>query len=340
MTSQTPGKSPTERRRRSFIAIGALLSIALALAAAEILLRLTGHAPVSECADADEPVLYDPDPQLGWRSKPGEYAIPPSLPGAPATEMTILPDGARTTGPRGTDGPSVVFVGCSFTQGIGISDADTYAWKLQARFPSWRVRNLGIGAYGTYQALLMLERTFAQPDPPQRVFYGFIEPHQMRNIAHPAWLHMLSLCSRRGMVYTPYCTLDAAGELVRHRPESYRLWPLQHYFATVAFLQDRYADFRDAERTAQARQVTERLLLEMDRLSKQHGARLSVLVLYASTQGKAHYVDFLERHGVDVIDCAFPITRDLTVPGEGHPNGALNTRWADCIASTIDGTGS
>ena len=73
----------------------------------------------------------------GWRSKPGEYAIPPSLPGAPATEMTILPDGARTTGPRGTDGPSVVFVGCSFTQGIGISDADTYAGSFRGASVIW-----------------------------------------------------------------------------------------------------------------------------------------------------------------------------------------------------------
>lgn len=340
MTSEIARQSPAARRRRRFIAIGALLSIVLALAAAELLLRLTGYVPVSACADADEPVLYEPDPELGWRSRPGEYAIPPPRPGAPATEMTILPDGARTTGPGGTDGPAVVFVGCSFTQGIGISDADTYAWKLQERFPSWRVRNLGTGAYGTYQALLLLERAFAQGASPQRVFYGFIEPHEMRNIAHPAWLHMLSLCARRGMVYTPYCSIDAAGDLVRHRPEAYALWPLQHYFATIAFLQDRYANLRGATRTAQARTVTERLLLEMDDLSKQHGARLSVVLLYASPQGTAHYVDFLQRHGVDVIDCAFPITRDMTVPGEGHPNGALNTRWADCIAAAIERSAS
>lgn len=329
--------APGRRRRRWFTAIATLTGLALALASAELLLRMTGYSSLDQCADADEPVIYEPDALLGWKPRAGAYVIPGRNPQAPTTEMTILPDGSRASGNGRSDaGLPVVLVGCSFTQGVGISDADTFAWKLQERFPSWHVRNFGTGAYSTYQALLLLERVFAQPDPPQRVFYGFIEPHEMRNIAHPVWLHMLALCSRRGMVYTPYCTLDDAGQLVHHPPESYWLWPLQRYLASASFLQDRYAEYQSSGRTAQARQVTEQLLLDMDRLSKQHGARLTVVLLYHSPQGKAHYAEFLSQHGVEVVDCAFPITRDMTVPGEGHPNGALNTRWASCIASKVE----
>ena len=58
-------------RRRWFIAVAALISLALALTAAELLLRMSGYVPVSQCADLDEPVLYEPDALLGWKPKVG-----------------------------------------------------------------------------------------------------------------------------------------------------------------------------------------------------------------------------------------------------------------------------
>jgi hypothetical protein len=336
--SAEPAPGPRTRGPWWLFAAAGLTTLALSLAITEIALRWSGFVPLHPCPDADEPVLYEPDPVLGWKPKPGAYQIPSRDPRAPATQMTILDDGARATGQPGSDGPAVVLVGCSFTQGVGISDAETYAWKLQQRYPSWRVRNFAAGAYGTYQALGTLERVFSEPDPPRKVFYGFIEPHEMRNIAHPVWLRILSLCSRRGMVATPYCTLADDGTLTRHAPESYWLWPFQRRLATIAFLQDRYAAFATRHRTAQGRRVTELLLLEMNALAERHGAELYVVMFYSSAAGREHYKAFLAQHAVRFIDCALPITPDMAVPGDGHPNGALNSAWVECIASAIETT--
>lgn len=322
-------------RDRAVRLIAALIGIVFAVSIAEVMLRISGHAPWVTCGVADDPVLYEPDAELGWKGKAGQYLLPPYEPGSSAIPMTILGDGARASGAAPAAGPGLVFVGGSNMQGMAIPDEDTLAWKVQERFPRWRVRNLGTGAYGTYQSLLMMERAFREPNPPQLVFYGFDEGHEIRNVAHPVWLQMLQMCSRRGMVELPYCTLNGEGKLSRHPPAAYPTWPLRGQLASVAMLQDAVAHFAARDRPAQAREVTERLLIEMDHLAKQHAAHFCAVMLDFSPAGKAHYTKFFAEHGIDFVDCAFPLTKALQVPGEGHPNGAMNARWAECVAAKI-----
>jgi hypothetical protein len=328
-------------RQVLFSAIAVLLGAALALAAAEVLLRASGHGPWRYLtAGRNEPMVHQPDPVLGWRAKPGSYDIPPYAPPAPAIHMTILSDGTRATGSGDDDArPTLAFVGGSITQGWAISDDETFAWKIQQRFPALHVRNYGVSGYGTYQSLLVLEHAFAQPHPPQTVFYGFIEEHEVRNVANPLWLLLLNLRSTAGGVSTPYCTLDAAGDLVRHAPLGYPQWPGRQHLATVAFLEQEYATLEAGNRGDQARAVTEQLLLEMNRYVKQNGARFTVALLHFSPAAKAHYAKFLESHGVDFVDCAYPMTAAMRVKGEYHPNGRMNTRFAECIAAKIEAAG-
>ena len=160
----------------------------------------------------------------------------------------------------------------------------------------------------------------------------------MRNIAHPMWLHLLSLCSRRGMVYTPYCTLDDAGGAgAPPAARAIRSGPCNAQLATVAFLQDRYAEYRSRDRAAQARQRHRATAVGDEPPGEATRCTPAPWCCCTSRrEGKAHYAEFLARHGVDFVDCAFPITPAMTVPGEGHPNGALNARWASCIASTVE----
>ncbi len=330
-------------RQLLFGSIAVLLGAALAVALVELLLRASGRRPWRYYgAEINAPTIHEPDAELGWKAKPGSYEIPPHAPGSPAIRVTILPDGTRFTGAEDANGDGrskLAFVGGSLTHGWAISDDETFAWRIQEQFPSLRVANFGTGGYGTYQSLLVLERVFSQPRPPRMVFYGFMEAHEVRNVAHPLWLLLAALRSRRGGVFIPYCTLDADGSLTRHVPVSYPEWPLRQHLATVAFLQEGYVNFIAGNRTSQGRAVTERLLIEMNRLVNQHGARLWVVLLHLSPTGKSHYVEFLERHGIDWIDCAFPMSREMKVPGEGHPNGKMHARWAECIAAKIRAVG-
>lgn len=73
----------------------------------------------------------------------------------------------------------------------------------------------------------------------------------------------------------------------------------------------------------------------MNALTAAQETPFTVVLLQAEQEVREHYTAFLEGHGVPVIDCIRELTEELKVPGEGHPNGALNTVWAECIAAGL-----
>jgi hypothetical protein len=319
-------------KRLAFNSIAVAVGLLLALAAAEALLRLSGHRPWRYWTEALE--IHEPDEQLGWKPRVGRHDLPPYKAGEPRTVLTILPDGSRSTGAHpASDKRKLAFAGCSITQGWAITDSDTFAWKIQQRLPDLDVVNFGTGAYGTYQSLLVLERVFAGPDTPDVVYYGLIEEHEVRNVAAMPWLLLLALRSRTD-VAVPYCTLDDAGNLIRHPPEAYPSWPLRGWLATVAFLEQQYLRFVTRDRDKQATRVTEQLILEMRNLVERKG-RFRVVLLRASPPARRRYLQFFQQNGVDFADCALPMPPSMRVPGDYHPNGAMNTRYADCLAPYV-----
>jgi hypothetical protein len=54
---------------------------------------------------------------------------------------------------------TISIFGCSLTFGMGLSDNETYAWKIQEHFKNYTVFNYGCPGYSLYQMLLLLERT-------------------------------------------------------------------------------------------------------------------------------------------------------------------------------------
>ena len=60
-----------------------------------------------------------------------------------------------------------------------------------------------------------------------------------------------------------------------------------------------------------------------------------MVLLAADEPVRSHYTRFLGERGVASIDCVEVLTPELQVRGEGHPNGALHSRWADCITSAV-----
>lgn len=310
-------------------------SLLLALGAAEVVLRLAGVTPyVPRASIENEPLVHVPDDVRGWRPEPGRYVTPPYVPGGATAELTVLPDGSRATAtaPDGATNDVLLVLGCSFAFGWAISDHETMAWQLQQRLPGVRVVNRGVNAYGTYQALLLLEELLARGERPARVVYAFHEVHEERNVAAPRWLRLLDENARRGNVAVPYATLDAAGALVRHPAERYPSWPLRAHLATVAYLERLHADWSGRDRAAQARPVTQRLLLEMRDLCARHGVAFEVVFLQAQPGIARHYARFLTGNGIPFTDCIVPIPPAMRVPGEGHPNGAINSQWAACLA--------
>ena len=317
-----------------------LLSLALTIALSEVLLRAAGFQPwVYSGKDVNEPTMHEPDPVLGWQNKAGSYLVPPYHPSGQAIQITLLENGQRRTGVNSTADAreELVLVGDSLTQGWAISDHETYAWKLQKRFPFLKVLNYGTGGYGSYQSLLMLERELPGLTRPKFVLYGFIDHHEIRNCAAGEWLQALSSHSRRAHVDVPFVTFDAKKGLVRHSPERYPSWPFRESFASVKVLESAYMKIKTMQRCLQRRLTTEQILLQMNRVSEAYDATFIAVLLRVGNGMKEHYINFLRGKKIQVFDCVDNIsdTDEMKVPGEGHPNGAMNTLWAECISARL-----
>jgi hypothetical protein len=316
-----------------------LISTAFSLFAAELVLRLTGHQPWAyHRVDMNEPTMNEPDPILGWRARKGSYLVPPYDPSGAETHYSLLEGGLRKTSGGQTDTrdarPKFITVGCSFTQGWAISEEETYAWRLQEKFPGYEVLNYGTGAYGTYQSLLMLEQALPSLRNPKVVLYGFYDRHEERNVAQSARIRRLSMYSRRGHVAVPYVSLSPEGQIIRHPPEAHTASPLREYSGLVALAESAYAELRAKEGSAVKREATQRLLLQMRDLTQRYGAEFVVVFLVADGETRDQYRRFLAEHHVTAIDCSQQLSEETTVKGEGHPDGRMNSLWAACIADS------
>lgn len=311
------------------------VTLTLMVVLSELLLRLTGNGPWTyDVRRPNAPTIHDRDPVFGWRNREGSYVFSPYAESGEKFHMTFLPGGRRAAGSgESAAKDAILLVGGSYMQGWAISDHDTCAWKLQQKYPSLNVLNYGTDGYGTYQSLLVLERELPLLPSPLLVLYGFMEHHETRNVAPARWLRSLSEFSGTEDVYIPYVTLDLQKSLVRHPPERYMVTPWRESLALMNHLGKKYATLLTKDRDAQKSEVTEKILLEMNRLSEARGARFAVVLFSASEKTRDHYMRYLTARDIIVIDCIYPDSPDMTVPGEGHPNGRKNSLWAECISS-------
>jgi len=315
------------------------LSLALGMILSEVLLRVCGFQPWSYYkTDANEPTMHEPDAILGWQNKAGSYTVPPYHPSGETIHITFLKNGRRRTGVNSSvnSAGELVLIGDSFTQGWAISDSETYAWKLQKKFPFFHILNYGTGGYGSYQSLLMLERELPSLGHPKFVLYGFIEHSEVRNAAPAWWLELLSRYSRRSHVNVPFATFDAEKGMLRHPPERYVSLPFRESSAVVTLVENSYMRLKTRKRFVNKRLITEQILLSMNRVSKENNAIFVTVLLDGDRNFKEHYIKFLSENNIQVIDCIYEITNEMRVPGEGHPNDKMNTLWAKCISDALN----
>ncbi len=318
-------------RKPNFFIILIIVGIIVFFVCAELILRFKGYR-LKLVDTSRESIVYNSDPILGWKNKPGIYTEWR----VDNVKATILPDGSRATQiSQQEKAEKIITVGCSYTLGWSLSDNETFAWKLQESFPSLQVLNYGTGAYGTYQSLLLLEKIFSNQPPPLLVLYGFCDFHEIRNVALSSWLRDLWQSSKRGRVAVPYCSIDENFNLTRHPPESYSKWPFVELSALLDYLQVKYLLIKDRlTKLPQKELVTRKILLEMNSLCRSKQSRFIVVLLQYEKSERERYLGFFKKEGIEYIDCLdINITK---LKGDGHPDGTTNSRWANRIIEYIN----
>jgi len=327
-------------KNNKFNYLSFLFSITLFVLLLELGLSLLNINPIRFLGNINEPTVYEYDCILGWKAKEGKYTFPKYSLNGDEIKFSFLKDGLRKTSSEQDNIrdtlPKIVFCGGSFMQGWGISDHETLPWKIQKELSDYEVLNYATGGYGTYQSLLALECNLPLLDSPKFVFYGFMDHHELRNVAPTLWIKTLNEFSKRNHVSVPYATIGQNNKLERSFPESYNYLPFHEYLSSVRLIERIRDKFFDDDRIDQKTLVTERIILQMNKFCRSYGAELVFVILSANNETRTHYKEYLENKNIRVIDAHVEFTDELIVKGDGHPNEKVHSQWANIILRDLN----
>ena len=246
------------------------------------------------------------DPLLGWSNQPNVNARQVNRDftvsyGIDADGWRRLPVSASAT-----PAPEIWFLGCSFSFGIGVEDAETYPYRLaENAWPDFQVRNFSSSGWGTVQAYLILKQQLESgARMPRVVIYGWINHHRQRNYLRRSWFDK-----------------NHAASLARFDVKDGQLHWKGLVPASDAILEDG-PELDEAEYT-----VTLALIRAMAALSREHDVPFVFLVLDPTDERILAAVR--DYPGLHILD----VSRRSTAfhPNEGHPAPA----WHQAIAYAI-----
>ncbi len=311
-----------------------LIGVLLAFLGLEVVLRFSDAVP-----EVGSPLhsFHDSDPSLGWRGKPNvrlRYHRPEF-----DTLVQYGADGWRQPEPPPPADPArrILVLGDSFAWGWGVSQGERFTDLLQARLPpTVAVYNRSVIGFGTAQQYLLLERELTATQYDTVVLTFFI---------NDLFDNTDGKDGRR-----PYFELIDGQLLPRNQPALPRTSPVRSFlkdhsraylFLEFAFgmLKRRLASEADDERSYQeggavdfhdlpGYAVTARLLDEMNRLVRAHGARFFLVYIPQRSEWKLEsphpYVravramvdDITRRAAIPVIDLSAPFRAQTTAGGE------------------------
>jgi hypothetical protein len=312
-----------ERSRHIARAVLLAASVVTTLIVVEIGLRLRGYAPT--VADTTVQGWAAFDPELVWINRPGAHLQ------WDWGAATFEEDGSRRTRPENSPRPSdrvVLVLGCSFTQGLGLDDRDTFAWKLQERFPTVDVRNFGTSGYGTYQSLMRFRRFMREGHaPPKLVIFGFADFHGYRDRGTRAW--MVTRGNARAVI-PPHVQL-AAGRLIEvpgllvptsALARSSVLWNL----IETAHRERTYYAPDDEEQTVAVQRA---VLLQMRDEVARASSTLLLANVWTASQNRPGWGQFFQQNGFHVAECVTDRTPFA------HPDPFWSLLHADCMEDAI-----
>ncbi|MCW8133969.1 MAG: hypothetical protein KIS92_26725, partial [Planctomycetota bacterium] len=291
--------------------------------------------------------FYEKDPAFGYKLRPRARATVTKLNGS-----TLVYKAVYTTDEHGRrvmpapDGPvperAVFFLGCSYTFGWGVDDAETMPWKTAELAPYRRVYNFGVGGYGPQQLVELFKTDLSKEVPQKRALAIFTFHHE----------HINRAAGTPRVVRTfggdfPWYALDehtgrpARKGSFRERPNA----PANSGSKLLDAMRDYHGEVltKDDARLAALLIDEARVLFE-----KRFASDGFYLLLYPARQDKLtdEVVRIVQANGVKVLDYRHllnaggapdgPVDYDRWFfPGDGHPNRDLHAKMAAKIVQDL-----
>ncbi len=270
--------------------------------------------------------MVAPHPTLGYVYQPGRYHL--IFKGKTEAWQTNGPDGYRITGPPESPDapprPEVWVLGCSYTYGYGLNDADTYLWLLQAAFPEYRIINLGVPGYGTVHSLIQFRERVAASPAPALAILAYSGVHDVRNTFDRSRRKEMGGRGPRDRLF-PFARLGQDGSLILDMADTaYRPFPFMGRSAFVHLLESRYTRFVDSLHDSYA--VSRALVLALDAECRAEDVPLVVAGIHLSGEMLA----YCRTQGIRNVDIEVDLFNYVYYDRwTGHSNAAANRLYAD-----------
>jgi len=273
------------RRGRSRIVIAFAIGVTLAICVAEVTLRafVSPTALLDPASDAywrahfattpDLAPDIEYDAQLGWRMRRDFHG----------DGVTHDADGHRVTPDAAAIDASkrpVVFLGDSFTYGLGVRDDETYAAKFAESLRDRTVVNLAANGHGLDQQVLAFETEGVTHNPALVVVGYFVDDFRrngltFREAQKPCFQLKNESLSLAGVPVPPPAVVRATIASASG-PRSYAWAGLATLWARLAHSRGAFASDTDFDRHAQ---LSAHLLARLKRSTDAIGAKLLVIVI-------------------------------------------------------------
>ena len=202
------------------------LSACFALAVLYYAFRARGYAALDHALEGDFPI--EPDDEMGFVPIRNGATFRRHDRAGLAYHMFTSDRRARvnTRFERTSPAVDLMIVGCSFSWGHGVESEDTYGQVL-ARRRGLTVANLAFSAWGTTQAVQMLERN--RDLAPRAVVYGFMSDHLKRNL--------MACAPAYGPLCLPFAhvAFGADGQPFLARPDTSMFEPNRRFWRSFFF---------------------------------------------------------------------------------------------------------
>lgn len=264
---------------------------------------------------------YDPDPKLGYHGRKGPSQVLALKRHNNETVFAAVyhynDEGWRITPRHPEAREAVVFLGGSFTFGVGLSDEDSYPYKVaQALGPDYQVFNFGEAGYGAHQALAIIEsgrlEDIAGRYEKVHVFYLSKPEHKERNSGLAPW-------DKNGPSYQ--LSADGGVEYQGSFTEAKKNGPGENNLNAQAALGDEFLQ-----------DLHLGIIRQADRILKtNYKTGLTVLDAYPSED----YMRALTEDGIPLLVMLPAPGPEHAIPNDGHPSALATTIYADRIAAYL-----
>ncbi len=325
-------KPPLPRFKRRAPKIAAIIAsnivvLCLLLGLAEAVCRIA-KIPFKGKYTPNENAIARYDEELGWSYIPnlskalvmGHGVVPTHF---DQSGIRVPHPGFRFDSSRA----SALFIGCSFVMGHGLSYEDSFVGQFQALVGSrLQVVNLGVQAYGTDQALLVLKKFLGRFNT-KVVVYVFLRDHIIRNGNYDRRLLMPPVVF---LGTKPLFGLNSDGTLyLAKRPVRYGDYWHSWFFDLIKIRLGRKLGMFPPY----PEQLTKALITEMKRYSEANGAKF-LLVNWQGRDRNGHDLigDLATIDVLDITQNTPPGWEKMMIPGDGHPDARAGKHVSKLLA--------